>query len=315
MKYFSLLFLIVTFLSCKETIKNEKKVEKLAVNNETVLKFEEPSVSENLIMLSQDDLLGYWVGNFDSDLSDIEEEHLIEEDNNIHFSLNKKITISIDEINDSIVKGHSIVSGNIRPFEGVLDTNEKGFYFNLEESGDDKYDGKFTIAIGKKDSLMIGKWQSNEVLKIDRRTLKLKKKLFVYNPENELQDVFTDWDVFRKVEMSETLDDKEEKWFEEEYLTSTEKILKINASKDLLTKEFVENLQKSDIFILRNSIYARHGYSFKNRQLRSYFEMHDWYMPVFNDVSKDFTELELENIDMLLLYEENAEEYYDRFGR
>lgn len=315
MKYFSLLFLIVTFLSCKETIKNEKKVEKLAVNNETVLKFEEPSVSENLIMLSEDDLLGYWVGNFDSDLSDIEEEHLIEEDNNISFSLNKKITISIDEINDSIVKGHSIVSGNIRPFEGVLDINEKGFYFNLEEPGDDKYDGKFAITIGNKDSLMIGKWQSNEVLKIDRRTLKLKKKLFVYNPENELEDVFTDWDVFRKVEMSEILDDKEEKWFEEEYLTSTEKILKINASKDLLTKEFVENLQKSDIFILRNSIYARHGYSFKNRQLRSYFEMHDWYMPVFNDVSKDFTELELENIDMLLLYEENAEEYYDRFGR
>jgi hypothetical protein len=315
MRYIYLLFLIVTFLSCKETIKNEKKVEKLAVNNETVLKFEEPSVSENLIMLSKDDLLGYWVGNFDSDLSDIEEEHLIEEDNNIHFSLNKKITISIDEINDSIVKGHSIVSGNIRPFEGVLDTNEKGFYFNLEEPGDNKFDGKFTIAIRNKDSLMIGKWQSNEVLKIDRRTLKLKKKLFVYNPENELQDVFTDWDVFRKVEMSETLDDKEEKWFEEEYLTSTEKILKINASKDLLTKEFVENLQKSDIFILRNSIYARHGYSFKNRQLRSYFEMHDWYMPVFNDVSKDFTELELENIDMLLLYEENAEEYYDRFGR
>jgi len=315
MKYFSLLFLIVTFLSCKETIKKEKKVEKLAVNNETVLKFEEPSVSENLIMLSEDDLLGYWVGNFDSDLSDIEEEHLIEEDNNISFSLNKKITISIDEINDSIVKGHSIVSGSIRPFEGVLDINEKGFYFNLEELGDDKYDGKFAITIGNKDSLMIGKWQSNEVLKIDRRTLKLKKKLFVYNPENELEDVFTDWDVFRKVEMSEILDDKEEKWFEEEYLTSTEKILKINASKDLLTKEFVENLQKSDIFILRNSIYARHGYSFKNRQLRSYFEMHDWYMPVFNDVSKDFTELELENIDMLLLYEENAEEYYDRFGR
>lgn len=90
---------------------------------------------------------------------------------------------------------------------------------------------------------------------------------------------------------------------------------KVNASKDKITKEFAENLSKADIFILRNSIYARHGYSFKNRQLRLYFEDYNWYMPVFTDVKKSFTKIELANIDLLLLYEENAEEYYDRFGR
>lgn len=315
MKYSILFFLLIGFYSCKEVIKNEKSIAEVFVNDEKVIDFKKPVVTNNLIMLTKDDLLGYWVGDFDSDLSKDEEDALSNEDDNIYYSLNKKITVSIDEINDSIVKGHSIVSGNIRPFEGFLEVNSNGYNLNVNEPGDDKYDGKFSISIGSKDSLMLGKWKSNEVLKIDRRTLKLKKRLFEYNPENKLEDVYTDWDKSRKIEMSTMVDDKQEKWEEEEYLTTTEKVVELNASTDVLTKEVVENLKKSDIFILRNSIYARHGYSFKNRQLRSYFEMHDWYMPVFNDVSKEFTKIELDNIDLLLLYEENAEEYYDRFGR
>lgn len=316
MKYLVLFFIVMFFFSCKEAIKNEKTVAEVFVNDEKVIDFKKPVVTANLIILSKEDLLGYWVGDFDSDLSDIEEDSLINEDDNIYYSLHKKITVSIDEIKDSIVKGHSIVSGNIRPFEGFLEANSNGYNLNINEPGDDKYDGKFTISIGSRDSLMLGKWKSNEVLKIDRRTLKLKKRLFEYNPENKLQDVYTDWDKSRQVKVNEGSDEEEnEAWFEEEYLTTTEKVVEINASTDVLTKDIVENLKKSDIFILRNSIYARHGYSFKNRQLRSYFEMHDWYMPVFNDVTKDFTKIELENIDLLLLYEENAEEYYDRFGR
>ena len=314
-KYFYFFLLGVSFYSCKKVIKNEKKIADVIINNEESPAFKEPIISKNLVMFSENDLLGFWVGSFDSDLSDNEEEILIEEDENIYYSLHKKITISIDEIKDSIIKGHSIVSGNIRPFEGILEENRNGYSFKVQEPGDDKYDGEFIISIKHSDSVMIGKWQANEILKIDRRNLKLKKKLFEYNSENKLQDVYTDWDNSRKVEMKEVIDEKEEKWFEQEYLTATVKILKVNASVDLLTKEFVENLQKPDIFILRNSIFARHGYSFKNRQLRCYFEMHDWYMPVFNDVKDKFTALELENIDLLLRYEENAEEYYDRFGR
>ncbi len=316
MKYLVLFFMVMGFFSCKEAIKNEKTVAEVFVNDEKVIDFKKPVVTANLIMMSKEDLLGYWVGNFDSDLSESEEETLYNEDENIYYSLHKKITLSIDEIKDSIIKGHSIVGGNIRPFEGFLELNNNGYNLKVNEPGDDKYDGKFSISIGNKDSLMLGKWKSNEVLKIDRRTLKLKKRLFEYNPENKLEDVYTDWDKSRQVKVNEGSDQEEnEAWFEEEYLTTTEKVVEINASTDVLTKDIVENLKKSDIFILRNSIYARHGYSFKNRQLRSYFEMHDWYMPVFNDVTKDFTKIELDNIDLLLLYEENAEEYYDRFGR
>ncbi|MBK6507347.1 MAG: YARHG domain-containing protein [Ignavibacteria bacterium] len=36
----------------------------------------------------------------------------------------------------------------------------------------------------------------------------------------------------------------------------------INASNVLLRKSDVENLYKGDLEVIRNSIYARHGYSF-----------------------------------------------------
>ena len=71
----------------------------------------------------------------------------------------------------------------------------------------------------------------------------------------------------------------------------------------------------SKLKILRNSIFARHGFAFRDKQLRMYFEQFNWYMPVFGDVKDELTEIEKENIDLLLRYEKNAEEYYDTFGR
>ena len=67
--------------------------------------------------------------------------------------------------------------------------------------------------------------------------------------------------------------------------------------------------------MLRNSIYARHGYSFRKRQLRAYFDKQDWYIPVHANIKSDLTEIEKKNIQLLLKYEEHAEEYYDEFGR
>ncbi|MFN5849409.1 MAG: YARHG domain-containing protein, partial [Chitinophagales bacterium] len=64
-----------------------------------------------------------------------------------------------------------------------------------------------------------------------------------------------------------------------------------------------------------NMIYARHGYSFKNRPLRVFFDAQEWYIPVHTDIKKDLTEIEKKNIQLLLKYEKNAKEYYDYFGR
>ena len=83
----------------------------------------------------------------------------------------------------------------------------------------------------------------------------------------------------------------------------------------MLKKADVENLKKGDLTIIRNTIYARHGYSFKNRPLRVFFDAQPWYIPVHTDITTDFTDIEIKNIELLMSFEENAAEYYDSFGR
>ena len=72
---------------------------------------------------------------------------------------------------------------------------------------------------------------------------------------------------------------------------------------------------KTKLRVIRNMIYARHGYSFKNRPLRVFFDAQEWYIPVNTDIKKDLTEIEKKNIQLLLKFEKNAKEYYDYFGR
>ena len=55
--------------------------------------------------------------------------------------------------------------------------------------------------------------------------------------------------------------------------------------------------------------------SFKNRPLRIFFDAQEWYIPVNIDIKSNLTEIEKENIQLLLKYEKNAVEYYDSFGR
>ena len=106
-----------------------------------------------------------------------------------------------------------------------------------------------------------------------------------------------------------------EEWITKEFASATDKIYKINASNTLLKKSDVENLKKGDLTIIRNTIYARHGYSFKNRPLRVFFDAQSWYIPIHTDIKKEFTDIEKKNIQLLLRYEKNAIEYYDYFGR
>lgn len=127
---------------------------------------------------------------------------------------------------------------------------------------------------------------------------------------------YIDWNKFTEEKTIEEYDDGEfEEWIGKEFVSATELIYTINASNTLLKKEDIENLKKGDITIIRNTIYARHGYSFKNRPLRIFFDAQDWYIPVHVNIKSDFTTIEKENIKLLLKFEKNASEYYDYFGR
>ena len=155
-------------------------------------------------------------------------------------------------------------------------------------------------------------------VEIRKRKYNLEKRVYNYNPEIMLdsRSRFIDWNKSRESEPDTMEYDGElEIWVNEEYASATNAIYEINASTTDLTEGDVENLKKSDLRIIRNTIYARHGYSFKNRPLRVFFDSQSWYIPVYSDITKELSQTELDNIQLLLRYEKNAEEYYDYFGR
>lgn len=315
MKLFYFLICVSFFtISCKEAIKNDVKF--VAEQSFEEIQFVEPKVSNSLVVNGKEDLLGYWVGDFNANLSD-EEMDTIYGNEKYSNLITRKITFSIDEIKGDSIIGHSISAGNISPFKGVLFENTSGFTMQVDEFKKTKTDGNFSIQIKKTDSVMKGNWEAYKPseLMIYKRNFGLKKKLFVYDKETTLNNTFYNTDKSKSITITDTIDDEVEVYEDTEYFSTTQKLFEKNASNEELTSDFVSNLSKADIFILRNSIFARHGFAFRDKQLRMYFEQFNWYMPVFGNVKDELTEIEKKNIDLLLRYEQNAEEYYDTFGR
>ena len=311
---YPLICILFLTISCKEAIKNERKF--VAEQTFEEIQFVEPKVSNSLVVNSKEDLLGYWVGGFNANLSD-EEMDTIYGNEKYSNLITRKITFSIDEIKGDSIIGHSISAGNISPFKGVLFENTSGFTMQVDEFKKAKTDGNFSIQIKKTDSVMKGNWEAYKPseLMIYKRNFDLKKKLFVYDKEATLNNTFYNTDKSKNITITDTIDDEVEVYEDTEYFSTTQRLFEKNASNEELTSDFVSNLSKADIFILRNSIFARHGFAFRDKQLRVYFEQFYWYMPVFGDVKDELTEIEKKNIDLLLRYEKNAEEYYDTFGR
>lgn len=74
-------------------------------------------------------------------------------------------------------------------------------------------------------------------------------------------------------------------------------------SEEYLTDNQLINLSKTELMLLRNEIFARHGYIFQREDLKGYFNQFDWYYPRFNDVSHLLNEVELYNIEKIKQYE------------
>jgi hypothetical protein len=71
----------------------------------------------------------------------------------------------------------------------------------------------------------------------------------------------------------------------------------------LLTYTDVTGKSAWDLKIMKNEIYARHGYLFKTPELKSYFERQSWYKPMYDDVSDLLNNIEKENAAFLKGYE------------
>jgi hypothetical protein len=303
--------------SCVEQVKNKSNVSDEVINNESdTLKQTIQSLNETMNVLKEqimEDLIGNYIGWFLPDFKNEEQNgKIIASDEGLYWLRENKINISINKIVNDKIYGHSVVAGNKRPFEGQITEYETTFKIEVKEPGDDQYDGVFSFSIYKNSNKLSGVWNSFKKIDVPKRKYNLEKKIFAYNPELQLvySRRYGDWEKSKKLHEKEY-----EEGPTESFSSATEKIYEINASAKLLSKKEIENLKQGDLLIIRNTIYARHGYSFKKRQLRVFFDAQEWYIPYTNDIKKDLTEIEIKNIELLLKYEKNAQEYYDTFGR
>ncbi|KOS07781.1 hypothetical protein AM493_18280 [Flavobacterium akiainvivens] len=312
-KILTLVLLAPLFFSCKEEAKQTKQIAEVVETD------------------NKEDYYGIWMG----DLKPVYDAH-----NDSLFVPQKKITLKINRIVGDVVYGHSIIDGIQRPLRGKM-TNKDGdtVLFTLDEPGTLDNDGRYELEL-LKGSFMEGQHvlfkESASTTQV--KTLRLSHRQFVYNPNFMLSDEveLVDWDNPKTEKVAydmdesdeasangdsipaivnDTIDDEEYIEIEEYYRTASDQVFKINGSTTKLKEEDLKNLRKLDLEIIRNSIFARHGLAFKTPTVRSFFEASYWYVPISDDVNKELTALEKQNIVLLKRLEEYAEDHYDSFGR
>ena len=64
-------------------------------------------------------------------------------------------------------------------------------------------------------------------------------------------------------------------------------------------------LNKHELRLLRNTIYAKHGYTFNSKDMQDHFSQFAWYKGTKNNVEAELTETDRENIRLTLEIEAN----------
>ena len=187
-----------------------------------------------------------------------------------------KITMLITKAGGGVVSGRTIVGGNDRPFEGTMSLTDGNYVVEAREPGDHKDDGVFKFQIAEANANELkGSWKANDT-KRPEKSYTLTRRKFEYR--------------------------KNVGNFPE-------------ASQRLLKEEDVENMMADELALMRNEIFARHGYCFSRKEMRQRFENEDWYIPNTVDIKGFLTDVEKKNIALIKRYEKYAEEYGDEYGR
>ena len=299
-----ILFCFVALMACNNTQNpSETNETETTVQEEQLTPATDPAVQEGEPAEEQpattSALLGSYVGDFEAK----------EVDPDQNYSYVNRINIQVQSLEDGRISGRSIVAGNDRPFTGTYTVDSKGQYQVVaEEPGDDRYDGTFEFTITSKGSTIFGTWTANDQgLAVPVREYQLDRKIFEYSPQLELPE---------SVGWAQLYNGEHPEEFQDEFERLSDNVRSVNPSTTRLTAADVENLYQGDLEVMRNSIYARHGYSFRNRRMRYIFDRYvDWYIPVSTDIRDELTEIELANIELIKRYEEHADKYYDVFGR
>lgn len=258
---------------------------------------------------------GYWTGFRYDDYTQLEKDSLLQAEGGL------QITLKINRIVEGKIYGFSIVGGSIKPVEGECSKANRVLLMHLREPGELKDSGKYELQL--KNDTLSGTWVPyiKQEGRISVKKIEFVQKVFKYDPNYMLSDDVDLIDFGSSVK-KDTVYDRDEgegphqvAETMELYRSASEDIFKINASTRTLAEDELKNLRKLDLEIIRNTVFARHGYSFKRSSLRSFFEAADWYVPVSNNVDKELTPLEKQNIALLKRLETYAEDHYDSFGR
>ncbi len=73
----------------------------------------------------------------------------------------------------------------------------------------------------------------------------------------------------------------------------------------------IENLQLFELQLLRNEIFARHGYIFKNDRLSEFYSQFDWYLPKKSSKVK-LNKNEKHNVELFLSKEKSIRNYQNQ---
>jgi len=286
MKKAVFLLMLIVFFSCKK---------------------ETPVVADSIVKTDTNlALYGNWVGDFVV----VDSDSLADETD---FMYTNKINLVIKKIEKNKVYGQSIVAGNSRPLLGEITMVNGKPCFILKEPGDRKDDGRFEFAFFN--DTIEGKWLvNNKKYPVWERKFKLTKQVFKYNPKLMLPEDgdYIDWFSGRTDSIAPP---DEEAQYSEVFRSASDIITKLNASTTLLNESDLKNLKKLELEIIRNTIFARHGYTFKKKSFRQFFDPVDWYIPVTDDMSGKLTLIEQKNIVLLNRFQKYAEDNYDSFGR
>ncbi len=186
-----------------------------------------------------------------------------------------KITVCLQNLIGETVNGYSVVAGNERAFSGSLVENPRAFELHAREPGNHPEDGSFVFVYRPDTRRLTGAWTPNN-RGLAAKSFDLPRRVYRYDPKAG------------------------------SYPQSSTRSLKVAD---------VENRRPEELRIMRNEIYARHGYSFRLKDMRSYFDGQDWYMPVSIDVTAKLTPVEQKNEKLIKTYENYGAAFYDSFGR
>ena len=99
-------------------------------------------------------------------------------------------------------------------------------------------------------------------------------------------------------------DDDYEDEYDDDYYDDEDDYL-FPSDSEYITSDYLDGLTRDEVALVRNEIYARHGYVFQTEPFKTYFGNKDWYYPDESFSESDFNSIEKANKDFIVKYEKD----------